>query len=148
MRNAFSFRKRPNYKFTDGGEAGIDPLRPDDFTRLFSDALAVRKGPLRGVLNLWPVDEDIGAETTPSQWEAMQERLGGGVLHSAQAFLSCRLRKSLSQGARLWFATRGGQAVVSEDDSAASACQPAQALVWGLARVISLEHPARFGLGH
>ncbi len=115
-----------------------------NFTRLFSDALTVRKGPLRGVLNLWPVDEEIEAETTPSQWEAAQARLGGGMLHAAQAFLSLQ-SASVSQGARLWLRLRGGQAVYWKVTQPQVACQPAQALVWGLARVISLEHPGRFG---
>ena len=133
-----------DYKFADGGEVALDPLRAANFTRLFSDALASRTGPLRGVLNLWPVDEEIEAETTPSQWEAAQARLGGGILHATQAFLSLQ-SASVSQGARLWFATRGAQAVSLEGNSAAGSCQPAQALVWGLARVILLEHPGRFG---
>jgi len=132
------------YKFADGERAALDPLRAEDFTRLFSDALASRKGPLRGILNLWPVDEEIGTETTPSQWEATQARLGGGVLHATQAFLSIQ-SASISRGTLLWFATRGAQAVLLEGDSAAGSCQPAQALVWGLARQISLEHPGRFG---
>ena len=132
------------YKFADEGRSALDPLRAEDFTRLFSDALASHKGPLRGVLSLWPVDEEIGAETTPSEWEAAQARLGGGVLHATQAFLSLP-SASISPGARLWFATRGAQSVLLDGKTAAGSCQPAQALVWGLARVISLEHPGRFG---
>jgi acyl transferase domain-containing protein/acyl carrier protein len=131
------------YKF-DGGRAALDPLRANDFTRLFSDALTGRKGPLRGVLNFWPIDEEIVSETTPSQWEAAQARLGGGVIHSTQAFLSLQ-SGSISHGARLWFTTRGAQAVSFEGNSDAGKCEPAQALVWGLARQISLEHPGRFG---
>jgi acyl transferase domain-containing protein/acyl carrier protein/ubiquinone/menaquinone biosynthesis C-methylase UbiE len=132
------------YKFAGGGRAALDPLRPEGFTRLFSDALAGCAGPLRGVLNLWPVDEEIAAETTPAQWEAAQARLGGGALHLTQAFVSLQ-SAGISRGARLWFATRGAQAVSLEGISATGSCQPAQALVWGLARVISLEHPGHFG---
>ena len=84
------------------------------------------------------------AETTPSQWEAAQARLGGGVLHATQAFLSLQ-SAGISRGARLWFATRGAQAVLSDGNSDASSCQPLQALVWGLARQISLEYPGHFG---
>jgi microcystin synthetase protein McyG len=132
------------YKFGDGGGAALDPLRAEDFTRLFSDALAGRKGPLRGVLNLWPVDEEIVAETTPDQWEAAQARLGGGVLHTSQAFLALPSAR-IAKESRLWFATRGAQAVLSEGKQPAGSSQPAQALVWGLARQISLEHSRRFG---
>jgi acyl transferase domain-containing protein/SAM-dependent methyltransferase/acyl carrier protein len=132
------------YKFADGGRAALDPLRPEGFARLFSDALAGCPGPLRGVLNLWPIDEEVAAETTPSQWQAAQARLGGGALHTTQAFVSLQ-SASISRGARLWFATRGAQAVLLEGRSTADSFQPTQALVWGLARVISLEHPGHFG---
>jgi microcystin synthetase protein McyG len=136
--------KGQQYNFADGGRATLDPLRTEDFARLFSDALAVRQGPLKGVLNLWPLDEEVAAETIPWQWEAAQARLGGGVLHATQAFLSLPSAR-ISQGSRLWFATRGAQFVLSEGEPATGSCQPAQALVWGLARQISLEHSARFG---
>ena len=132
------------YKFAGQGRAALDPLRVEDFTRLLSDALGAHKGPLRGVVNLWPVDEEIAVETTPLQWEAAQARLGGGVLHATQAFLSLQ-PANISPGARLWLATRGAQTVSLNGKTAAGSCQPAQALIWGLARVISLEHPGRFG---
>jgi acyl transferase domain-containing protein/acyl carrier protein len=132
------------YKVASEGRTALDPLRAEDFVRLFSDALAGHKGPLRGVVNLWPVDEEIGAETMPLEWEAAQARLGGGVLHATQAFLSLESAK-ISPEARLWFVTRGAQSVSLDGKTAAGSCQPAQALVWGLARVISLEHPGRFG---
>jgi acyl transferase domain-containing protein/acyl carrier protein/ubiquinone/menaquinone biosynthesis C-methylase UbiE len=132
------------YNFVGGGCTALDSLCAEDFTRLFSDALAHHKGPLKGVLNLWPVNEEIAAETTPSQWEAAQARLGGGVLHATQAFISLQSERILP-GARLWFVTREAQAVSSEGKSASRPYQPAQALVWGLARVVSLEHPTSFG---
>jgi len=133
-----------DYKFAHDGRAALDPLRAEDFLRLFSDVLDSRKGQLRGVLNLWPVDEEIVTETTPSQWEAAQARLGGGVLHATQAFLSLQSAR-ISRGARLWFATRGAQAALLDGNSDAGSCQPVQALVWGLAREISLENPGHFG---
>ena len=133
----------PEHQFTDDRHATLDPLRAEDFAHLFSRACSARQGPLKGVLNLWPLDEVIDPETTPSQWEAAQARLGGSVIHTAQAFLSLP-SASVSQEARLWFATQGAQ-TVSEGNSGASPSQPAQALVWGLARVISLEHPGHFG---
>ena len=108
-----------DYQFADGLRATLDPLRAEDFTRLFSETRGGRNGPLRGVLNLWSVDEEITAETTPSQWEAAQARLGGGVLHATQAFLSLQ-SEGISSGARLWFATRAAQAVLLEGNSAPS----------------------------
>jgi acyl transferase domain-containing protein/ubiquinone/menaquinone biosynthesis C-methylase UbiE/acyl carrier protein len=131
-------------KPSDKWRVALDPRHVEDFAGLFSDALTRHEGPLKGVLNLWPVDEEIRAETTPSEWEAAQARLGGGVLHTTQSFLSLP-SSSIWRGARIWLATRGAQVVSSERNSSAPSSQPAQALVWGLARVISLEHPERFG---
>jgi acyl transferase domain-containing protein/acyl carrier protein len=131
------------YKLTDDCRAALDPERAEDFARLFSHAFTGRQGPLKGILNLWSVDEEISAETTPSQWDAAQARLGGGVIHATQSFLLLP-SASVAPEARLWFATRGAQ-TLSEGNLGAGSSQPAQALVWGLARVISLEHPGRFG---
>jgi acyl transferase domain-containing protein/SAM-dependent methyltransferase len=136
--------KGTEYEFVERGRGTLNPLHAEDFARLFTDALMDGKGPVRGVLDLWPVDEEIAGETTPSQWRSAQGRLGGGVLHATRAFLSLP-SANISREARLWFVTRGAQAVLGEANSAAESCQPAQALVWGLARVISLEHPGRFG---
>jgi acyl transferase domain-containing protein/NAD(P)-dependent dehydrogenase (short-subunit alcohol dehydrogenase family)/acyl carrier protein len=136
--------KGTEYEFTDGRRATLDPLRALDFARLFSETAAARNGQLRGVLNLWPVDEEISDATTPSEWDASQARVNGGMLHATQGFLALQSAE-ISRGARLWFATREAQAVPSERSSKADSFQPIQALVWGLARVISLEQPARFG---
>ena len=132
------------FEFSKGGRAALNPLCSEDFTRLLSDAHTSDSGPLRGIVNLWPVDEEITEGTTPAQWEAMQGRLGGGALHVAQAFLSEQSER-ISPEARLWFVTQGAQSASTETRSAAAGSQPAQALIWGLARVISLEHPSRFG---
>jgi hypothetical protein len=129
----------PEYRCTDDRHAALDPLRAEDFAHLFSRACSACQGPLKGVLNLWPVDEVIKPETTPSQWDAAQARLGGSVIHTTQSFLSLP-SASVSREARLWFVTQGAQ-TVSEGNSGVDSSQPAQALVWGLARVVSLEHP-------
>jgi myxalamid-type polyketide synthase MxaC len=97
---------------------------------------------LQGVLNLWPVDEKLGSETTAAQWEAAQQRVGGGLLHAAQALLGSA---AISGEARIWLATRGGQSVLSNPDSPGEVCQPIQGLAWGLGRVVCFEHPSLFG---
>jgi acyl transferase domain-containing protein/acyl carrier protein len=130
------------YEFEPAVRARVDPLRAADFRRLFLDASVHSNGPLKGVLNLWPVNEELGPEATPVQWEAAQDRIGGGLLNVTQAFLESA---SLSGKARIWFATRGAQYVESKSGLSAGSCQPVQAIAWGLGRVISLEHPSRFG---
>jgi NAD(P)-dependent dehydrogenase (short-subunit alcohol dehydrogenase family) len=66
------------------------------------------------------------------------------VIHITRSFLSLP-SASVSPGARLWFATQGGQAVLSDAHTGPGSSQPTQALVWGLARVVSLEYPGHFG---
>jgi microcystin synthetase protein McyG len=133
------------YQFTKEGLTTIDPLRPEDFRRLYSDAIASDSGPMRGLINLWPLDETIAAETKPSEWKAGQARLAAGVLHALQAFPSLQSAE-ISRGTRLWLVTRGAQQPFSPEDSSVSgSCQPLQALVWGLARQVSLEYPSQFG---
>lgn len=139
-----SVSKAGAFEFTGTQHAALDPLWSEGFARLFSSALARRAGPLRGVLNLWPLDEDIADQTTSSEWEAAQARLGGAVLHTAQAFVGLQ-SENISPDARLWFATCGAQSVSVEGGSGMGYSQPLQAIVWGLARTISLEHPGRFG---
>jgi acyl transferase domain-containing protein/thioesterase domain-containing protein/SAM-dependent methyltransferase/aryl carrier-like protein len=133
------------YKFAQGGRATLNPLCPGDFSRLLSDLFASRKGLLQGVVNLWPVDEEVTDQTTLTQWKMAQAQLGGGVLHATQALVSAQTT-GLSSEAKLWLVTRGAQVISSAAGNAAGgSSQPAQALVWGLARVISLEHSSRFG---
>ncbi|MFY9983858.1 MAG: type I polyketide synthase [Chthoniobacterales bacterium] len=132
------------YQFGKGTRAKIDPLRPKDFERLFLEASEAHMCPLNGVLNLWPGNEQIGTETTATEWEAAQQRVAAGVLHATQAFLALPSYSS-SRDARIWIVTRGGQPVPFEGSSSDRVSEPIQALAWGLARVISLEHPGRFG---
>ena len=132
------------YQFAKGTRATIDPLRPQDFERLFLEATAAHMCPLNGVLNLWPANEQIRTETTATEWEATQQRVAAEVLHATQAFLALPSH-SFSIDARIWIVTRGGQPVPFEGSSSDSVSEPIQALAWGLARVISLEHPGRFG---
>ena len=126
------------------GQMALNPDRAADFRRLFREILENRQSRLKGILNLWPIDEESDEETTPAQWEAAQSRLGGGVLHATQAFLTLEPNR-IARGARMWLATRGAQADLLDNDGDGGSCQPVQALVWGLARQISIEHPEHFG---
>ena len=130
------------YQFEPGAWTRVDPLCPADFRRLFLDTNALTKAPLKGVLNLWPANEELGTEIAPVEWEAAQDRIGSGLLNVTQAFLES---KSLSEKTRIWFVTRGAQSIESQSGLSTGSGQPIQAIAWGLGRVISLEHPSRFG---
>ena len=129
------------YQFGSGYRATVNPLRPSDFQRLLLDASAHCLAPLKGVLNLWPMDEELSVETTAVAWEAAQQRIGAGVLHTAQALFAA----TSGSDARVWLATKGGQLISSKGGTNTEVCQPIQALTWGLGRVLSLENPSQLG---
>ncbi|MEN8215014.1 MAG: type I polyketide synthase [Pseudomonadota bacterium] len=110
-----------SYEKTAAGHCYVNPLEPSDFLRLFSENFAENR--LRGVVHLWSLDGSVAD------------------LHHAQ-HLSCAsvmlivqslVEKSWEQFPRFWLVTRDGQG--------ATTMQPQQTSVWGLGRVIALEHP-------
>jgi hypothetical protein len=113
-------------------------VRPDaqgDFSRLLDEVSTVQeesgqqsRAPL-GIVHLW----SLGLSSAADDAFASSHCLScGTVLYLVQA---------LSAGAvdaRLWLVTRGAQQV---DESPTDVAQLAQAPLWGLARVVAMEHP-------
>jgi NADPH:quinone reductase-like Zn-dependent oxidoreductase/acyl carrier protein len=102
------------------GRWQINPSGADDFERLMRESIFQESQLRRGVVYLWSAEADSPEETTLS------------ILHLVQAL-------SGDEGglSRLWLVTRGAQPVTSR----AAALALAQAPVWGLGKVIALEHP-------
>src|SRR6185312_1517781 len=103
-----------------------------------------RSGRLCGVVNFWPVNEIITEATTPAEWNTIQIRIAASVFHATQAVLSIDVPAG-TLPARIWLVTRGAQSVAGPGAAATKEIQPLQGIVWGVARVVSLEHPNRFG---
>ncbi|MCG8914996.1 SDR family NAD(P)-dependent oxidoreductase, partial [Actinokineospora sp. PR83] len=111
------------------GALGADVVRVEvgdtDRARL-AERLRATGGPFTGVLSLLALDEAVTG-SVPS-----------GVL------LTTALVQALGDAgitAPLWSATRGAVSV----DPGESPAHPVQAAVWGLGRVVALEHPDRWG---
>ncbi|MCU1503452.1 MAG: hypothetical protein JWM12_2806 [Ilumatobacteraceae bacterium] len=96
----------------------VDPTRADDLGRLVTDA----PGGWDGVVHLWSLDHATG-----SLLDGQQQRTGS-ALAVAQSLLT-------GTSPRLFLVTRGAQSLAGAD------ADPAQAPLWGLGRVIALEHP-------
>nr|CAD19086.1 StiB protein [Stigmatella aurantiaca Sg a15] len=109
----------------------VDPSSVGEFTRLLEEGANDKGRPLRGIVHLWSLD-------MPSGLLAAQ-RLGcGSALHLVQALS----RFTQEAGApRVWWVTRGVHAPGEE----ASPIAVAQAPIWGLGRVLALEHPELWG---
>jgi acyl transferase domain-containing protein/NADPH:quinone reductase-like Zn-dependent oxidoreductase/NAD(P)-dependent dehydrogenase (short-subunit alcohol dehydrogenase family)/acyl carrier protein len=120
-----------NGRSTEG--AILDPGSPEDLDQFISRQTSGNEAPLDGVLYLWPLDatpldqlDEAGVEQELQSW-------CGGALHLVQALA----RHSGAHPPKLWLCTRGAQKVVDADKG----LSPVAATVWGLGKVIPLEHP-------
>jgi acyl transferase domain-containing protein/acyl carrier protein len=124
-------RVRPGAAFRALGPAAfeLDARRPQDFTRLFNEVIEPRG--CAGVVYLWGLDSPApeGASAESMQRAALEA--SGGALHLAQALAS-----RSGSPAPLWLVTRGAQAVNEPRPGLALA----QAPLWGLGRVLDVEH--------
>lgn len=129
----------PGARFARSGsdEFQIDPHDPEQVRRLFEEALDPALPPLRGVVYLWSLDS--ATELATAMLEATPAACGG-LLHVVQALAHAEEKGAISS-ARLWVITQGAQPTSKEPGPVSVA----QAAVWGLGRVVALEHPALWG---
>ncbi len=115
----------------------IRPDEPDDFRKLLATA-PLAGAPLRGVVHLWSLDLPAAEDLSPASLEAGQALAAGSLLHLAQALAGL----GGTEPPRLFVATQGAQpAGFSLDAGGEPPLAFSQAPVWGLCRVIALEHP-------
>jgi NADPH:quinone reductase-like Zn-dependent oxidoreductase/NAD(P)-dependent dehydrogenase (short-subunit alcohol dehydrogenase family)/acyl carrier protein len=108
----------------------LNPAQREDFQRLFQ---TLGPGPYRGIIHLWGLETDAATALTPEFLDRAQVVSCGSVLHLIQSL------SSFQKGAfpPLWLVTCQTQAVLPDP-------QPltvTQSTLWGLGRVIALEHP-------
>jgi acyl transferase domain-containing protein/acyl carrier protein len=108
----------------------VDASAPADVRRLLEDALSREPAPCRGIVHLWSLDTKPMGDSVDA---ASQERAGASVLHLVQAVAGLEWR----QTPRLWLVTKGAHPVEASSPNLAVE----QAPLWGLGRIISLEHP-------
>jgi acyl transferase domain-containing protein/acyl carrier protein len=114
----------------------IDPARPEEFHRLFAEAVAPDHPPLRGVVHLWSLDAPRTETLTVAGLEAASLMGSVSAVHLVQALT----RSALKDRAPLWLVTRGAQPA---DPQGAPGL--AQAPIWGIGKVIALEYPGIWG---
>jgi len=128
----------PGESYSQGSPAQftINPGHPEDLSRLIQDTTASSQLPLRGIVHLWSWDI-AAAEVTATSLQSAETLLCGSVLHLIQALVN----NPPSDYPRLWLVTQNTQPVKSPLNSQALP----QSLLWGLGRVIALEHPELWG---
>ncbi|UFP94731.1 type I polyketide synthase [Gloeobacter morelensis] len=101
----------------------LNGQKPEDFRRLLREIASTNGLPLLGVVHLWSLEEASG----PALWES--------ALHLVQALVLAESQ------APLWLVTRGTQALGQPLGERAVEHNA----LWGLGRVIALEHPELWG---
>ncbi len=116
-------------------EFRIDPASPGDFQQLME---AVRNHPpLRGVIHCWSLDAKEAEVLTGEDLEAFSLEACGSILHLVQSLV----KSEFSELPSLWLVTRGAVPVEVEPNLSGLAQSP----LWGMGKVISLEHPELWG---
>jgi malonyl CoA-acyl carrier protein transacylase len=118
------------YAMHDEAHYHIRLSEPHDFQRLLQENFG--KNPPQGIVHLWSQDQ-INEEMSLSGLQQAQTLLCGSVLHLVQAIIQA----GWSSFPRLWLVTQETQPVRSE----MTPLQVQSAALWGLGRVIPLEHP-------
>ncbi|MBM0274313.1 type I polyketide synthase [Micromonospora tarensis] len=116
---------------SDPDQIVVRPGHGDDIRRAV-DAARGRVGALRGVVQLWSLDEATGDDPDPLR--AAQQRGVVTVLLLIQALTE---GAPAGEDARLWLLTAGVHGI----DGSAPATSVRHAPVWGLGRVAAVEHP-------
>ena len=112
-------------------ENRLDPTRSEDFQRLCQEIAAGVS--FKGIIYLWSLDSPKSDELSVGELEQAQSVNCGAVLHLLQALIRQQ------QLPKLWLVTREAVPVNSQLSGVA------QAPLWGLGKVIALEHPELWG---
>jgi acyl transferase domain-containing protein/acyl carrier protein len=108
----------------------------EDYSRLLGDVARDGASSLAGIVYLWAMDYVDSETARPDEVSENLEFINGGPLHILRAIETADLDKT----PRIYMATRGARRVVDSEVPRA-----AQAALWGLGSVMSLEHPEMFG---
>jgi acyl transferase domain-containing protein len=115
-----------SYQQIDKKHYQLNPTAPEEFIRLLGE-ITSQNSQLQGIVHLWNVP------TTDIQLETAIEYGCASLLHLVQALV----QNQQQQVAPLWVVTQGAMSVGTDRE----AVQVQQTPVWGLGRVVALEHP-------
>ncbi|MBD1926369.1 thioester reductase domain-containing protein [Trichocoleus sp. FACHB-90] len=125
------------YQTTEPGTYTINPSNPADFERLFQE---IGNLPLQGILHLWSLEAGLADKLTIPSLENAQTLGVASVLNLVQTLTGKENQFSISNSQpKLWLVTRGAVPV------GGSLPGVAQAPLWGLGKVVALEHRELWG---
>ena len=131
-RCVLAFARNSTAVSRDGVEL-LDANSPDELGAFIARCMAGNEPSFHGIVYLWSLDAANIDGLDVAGLEREERAWCGGALHLVQALS----RHAPANPPRLWICTRGAQRVEARD----AKLSPISATVWGLGKVISLEHP-------
>jgi len=125
-----------SYDQTEPGRAVIDPANLDHYRRLLGGDATYDRPPLSTIVQLWSSDTH-----EPLAGGAISELDHGLCAVSTSQLVRAIAEQRQSTPPKLWLVTRNAQATPATN----ATLSPLQSTVWGLGRVLGLEHPELFG---
>jgi myxalamid-type polyketide synthase MxaB len=101
--------------------------------QVIDEAVSPNHPTLKGIIYLWGAELPCAAETSLSNLELTESLVCEGVMHLIQGLATA----TLSNSPRLWLVSREAHSIPGET----GLISPSQSVIWGLGRVIMLEHP-------
>jgi len=118
----------PEYKQLAGEQYQINPTSGADFNKLLQENQGIA-----GVVHMWGVPPRESQENYQLDLQKSQEESCAAALHLVQGIIKSKPKTVPG----LWLVTLGTQSVISPTEAIA----PEYGSLWGLGRVIALEHP-------
>jgi malonyl CoA-acyl carrier protein transacylase len=110
----------------------VNPANPTDFDQLFQQMPEINRLSLKGIIHLWSLDASLSDELTVTTLEYAQSLGSGSVLHLVQTLLKTHLSPMSLY-------------LVTKNAAVPGQVNIAQSPLWGLGKVIALEHPEIWG---
>jgi phthiocerol/phenolphthiocerol synthesis type-I polyketide synthase C len=134
-----SVRPGSGFRRLGATEYEIDPARREDLGTLLAELRAGQPAPLAAVVHAWTVDAVLPDDVTDDGLDRVQDLGSVSVLHLVQALVAGEHGPGTP---RLALLTRGAQhtGLETAEPTLADGSGLAGSAVWGLARVIQLEH--------
>lgn len=114
-------------------EFTLNPNKPEEFEQLMKQ-IKVQLPVLSGIVQCWSLKLEIAQNLSSDDLEQLSHLGCGTTLSLIQALV----KAELTQPPSLWLVTQGAQPVPSHDPVISGITQSS---IWGMGKVISLEHP-------
>ncbi|MEO1375162.1 MAG: amino acid adenylation domain-containing protein, partial [Cyanobacteria bacterium J06635_10] len=126
-----------NYSDPEKRVYGVTPNDAEDFQRLCQEIKSDSLSAVTGIIHLWSLNTEFEEELNPENLEKAKILGCGSVLYMLQALTSI----IDSQISNLWLITKGCQNITRKVNKKSNKIQLQDTLLWGLGKVIALEHP-------